>query len=142
MAAVTGVRETKMKVIMEGKEVSVKDLSLTQWRQFMAEFMQKNPNASAAWNIMGCIRGPDFPSERPDMNSREREKAYSGRRKRKYETVEVLREAMFFGVVGGCARHHKEDHVLVMQDSNADHFDRHVVLAARALGIEVKHKDE
>lgn len=131
-----------MKLILDsGATVKVKDLTLKQWREFMAEFMSKNPHSQEAWDIMGCVRGPDFPSERPDMSSTEQAKAYQGRRHRKYETVEVLREAMFYGVCGGSARRHRGDHVVVASDLHADHFDRHVSAAAHALGIEVRKRD-
>ena len=108
----------------------------------MAEFLSSNPNASAAWDIMGCVRGPDSPSERPDMDSAAASRSYTGRRKRKYETVEVIREAMFFGYMGGGARSHKGDHVLLPPSNKWDHFDRHVSRAAQAIGIPVRTKDE
>ena len=106
----------------------------------MQEFMSKNQYASAAWDIMGCVRGPDSPSERPDMKASEASAAYGGRRKRKYETVEVLREEMFFGACGGSARHHKDDHVKLPSPSSYDHFDKHIERGARAIGIKVQRK--
>lgn len=120
----------------DGTDLAVKNLSFEQWRRFMAEFMGRNPNASLAWDVMGCVRGPDSPSESCKMGSAEHNQAYAGRRQRKYNTVEVIREAMFFGVCGGGARHHKGDSVTLA--GLEDHFDRHVRAAANALGLKVK----
>lgn len=120
-----------------GRAVKVRDLSFDDWRRFMGEFLQRNPNAGAAWDLMGCVRGPDFPSERPDMRSSEHDAAYKGRRKRKYETVEVIRNAMFFGFVGGGARSHSGDSVELPPTNMWDHFDRHVARGANAVGLKV-----
>ena len=128
-----------MRVVTDGgKEFKISQLSLTDWRRLMSEFMSQNPNAGAAWDILGCIRGPDSPSEREDMERVAFNKAYQGRRERKYRTVEIIREAMFFGVCGGGARHHKGDHVVLPPKQQRDHFDRHVARAARALGIGIE----
>ncbi len=130
-----------MQVILDsGKTVDVSKLTLEDWRRFMAAFMSQNRNSGIAWDIMGCVRGPDSPSERPDMDSDESARAYKGRRTRKYETVEVIREAMFFGVVGGAARSHKGKKVVLPAHSKRDHFDRHVERAANALEIPVEIK--
>lgn len=127
-----------MKVVLDsGKTIDIRDLSFTDWRRFMSEYMSQNPYASQAWDVMGIIRGPDFPSERADMSPAEHATAYKGRRERKFNTVEILREAMFFGVVGGGARHHKSSVVILPPRSHWDHFDRHVERAARALGIRI-----
>ena len=134
-------KSNSMHIILDnGKEIPVKDLSLDVWRRFMAEFMGQNPNSGLAWDIMGCIRGPDSPSERPDMSATDAKKAYSGRRERKYQTVEVLRQVMFFGVVGSAARSHKGTKVILPTHSQRDHFDRHVERAAQALDIPVEIK--
>ena len=133
-----------MQIIFEdGTNRAVKNMSLNEWREFMAEFMSTNHHAASAWDIMGCVRGPDSPSETPSMSSTERNVAYRGRRARKYDTVEVLREEMFFGKVGGAARHHKGDSVKVSPSNKQDHFDVHMIRGAQALGLKVKyHKDE
>lgn len=131
-----------MKVIFEdGQTVSVKHLSFNQWRQFMQEFMSRNPNSASAWDLMGCVRGPDSPSERPDMQPDESSRAYKGRRDRKYKTVEIIREAMFFGSIGGCARFHKDTKVTLPRHSAYDHFDKHVERAAHAIGLNVVNED-
>lgn len=135
-----------MKVLhTDGKvSVEVSKMSLDDWRHFMAEFMSSNPHASQAWDIMGCVRGPDaglgVMSERPDMKSKDHEEAYAGRRSRKYDTVEIIRQAMFFGAMGGAARSHKGDTVTLPPSGSWDHFDKHVARAARALGLKVKEK--
>lgn len=128
----------------DGTSKPISLLTLDEWRKFMAEFMSENPNASAAWDIMGCVRGPDFPSERPDMTPNETSKAYAGRRERKYRTVEILREVMFFGACGGCARHHKDNKVILPPTSQWDHFDRHVQRGASRIGlkVEIRSKNE
>lgn len=132
-----------MKVILNlGKETEVKDLSFDEWRLFMAEYLRYNPYASHAWDVMTGLRGPDSPSERPDMSPDEHSKSYKGRRTRKYNTVEVIREAAFFGSMGGGARHHKDNKVIVPSYEKRDHFDRHVVRAANALGLQVKVEEK
>lgn len=132
-----------MKLLMDdGREVSTKNLTLDEWRLFMAEFLGRNPYASQAWDLLSCVRGPDSPSERADMDSTTHDKTYSQRRARKYNTVEVIRSAMFFGTVGGAARHHSGTSVTVPPSINQDHFDRHVVRAANILGLKIKYKQQ
>lgn len=132
-----------MRVILDsGRICEIGELSFTEWRRFMSEFMSSNHNASKAWDVMGCIRGPDYPSERPDMTSYESSAAYKARRKRKYNTVEVIRDVMFFGVVGGGARHHNDVKVIIAHPNKQDHFDRHVDAAARTLGLQVEYLRE
>lgn len=121
-----------------GKPVQVGNLTFDQWREFMSEYLSLNPYASRAWDLLTCLRGPDFPSERGDMTPKESGKAYAGRRERKFKTVEVIREAAFFGTVGGAARSHKGDRVLVPAGPKQDHFDRHVIRAANVIGLKVE----
>lgn len=129
-----------MKLLFDnGETLKIKNLTVTQWREFMAEFMGTNPNASSVWDIMGCVRGPDNPSENSGMSGKEHQLAYHGRRARKYDTVEVIREEMFFGRCGGAARHHKDTKVKVNPPGQQDHFDGHVVKAAHALGLTVEY---
>lgn len=130
-----------MKVTFKGKrKVLVGDMTFHDWQTFMSEFMSQNPNAGKAWDVMGCVRGPDSPSEYSGMPKTEYEKAYDGRRNRKYKTVEVLRAAMFLGTIGGCARHHHDTKVII--SGLNDHFDRHVISGARALGIQVEEEEK
>lgn len=88
------------------------------------------------WSVITCLRGPDFPSERPNMSEAEHKKAYKARRDRKFDTVEIIRAASV-GQVGG-ARVHVDDHVTLPPKDQWDHFDKHVARAAAALGLKVK----
>lgn len=102
----------------------------------------KLPEGHKLWEIMSAQRGPDAPSERPNMSAAEHRTAYAARRKRKYNTVEVIRSASFGGVVGGSARHHKDDHITLPPESQWDHFDNHCYRAANVLGLKVVIEEE
>lgn len=130
-----------MELKVDSRSIPIQDLTLDEWRLFMAEFLSMNPNAASAWDIMGCVRGPDSPSEHKGMSSKEHSAAYKGRRARKYNTVEVIREEMFLGRCGGAARHHKDTKVKVNPPEKQDHFDGHVIKAARALGLKVRYDE-
>lgn len=112
--------------------------SFDELRTFMGQVIRYNPSSGKLWDLITCLRGPDSPSERPDMSAEESSKAYAGRRERKFNTVEVIRQNAFFGVVGGAARHRAGDTVLLPPSSQRDHFDRHVARAASVLGLKVK----
>ena len=128
-----------MKVLLDsGKTRKISELTLTEWREFMAEFLRKNPNSGNAWDLMACVRGPDYPSERPDMTPSESSRAYNGRRERKRKTIEIIRDRMFFGVVGGSARSHKADSVQLPPRIQWDHFDRHVERGARIVDLQME----
>lgn len=116
------------------------EMTLKEWRLFMMELLRSNPNASAVWDIMTALRGPDSPSERPDMDPVEASSAYAGRRKRKYDTVEVVRAKAFYGVCGGQARSHADEAVTLPPSQQWDHFDKHVARAARWLKLGVKER--
>ena len=131
-----------MEIKLKAETIKVKDLTFDQWRAMMAEFIRSNTNAEAAWDLMTALRGPDSPSERPDMSPKEASKAYTRRRERKYRTVEIIREAAFFGTVGGQARYHKDTKVTLPPSKAWDHFDRHVARAAGRIGLEVVKDDE
>lgn len=132
-----------MTLNINGESIKIKELSLDQWREFMAEFLRKNHIAAGkAWDLMSTVRGPDFPSERPDMSTDDHSMAYKGRRDRKRKTVEVIRNKMFNGVVGGCARSRQDDHVTLPPISEWDHFDRHVHTSALILGLKVKTEEK
>ena len=116
-----------------------------EMRTLIGKFLSTAPGyeASRLWDIITCQRGPDSPSERGDMSPTEASQAYAGRRARKRETVEVIRAQSFGGVVGGAARSRKDiNYVVVPPEKERDHFDRHVVKAAQALGLEVRVKEE
>jgi hypothetical protein len=88
------------------------------------------------WSIITCMRGPDSPSERPDMSEAEHAAAYRARRDRKFKTVEVIRGASVGHV--GSARVRYDTFITLPPKSLWDHFDRHCHEAAQALGLEVR----
>jgi hypothetical protein len=127
-------------ILDDGTPVPVTQLTFSQWRHFMAAVLQHSPHAHTIWDVMACVRGPDTPSERPDMSPSEHNSAYGGRRHRKRQTVEVLRHVMFHGTCGGQARHREGTSVTLPPANERDHFDRHVALGASILGLTVKTK--
>lgn len=130
-----------MTIILDnGDKIPARDMSLSVWRRLMAELMTTNPNASSMWDLMGCVRGPDTPSENPSMSPDDFNKAYKERRKRKYQTVEVIRSVLFYGAVGEGARSHEDTKVIVRPAKQRDHYDVHVLRAARALGLSVEEE--
>lgn len=101
----------------------------------------KGPCGSRLWDLMCALRGPDFPSERPDMEPAASQAAYAARRDRKYKSCEVVREAAFFGVIGGAARHHPDTKILLPPSKEWDHYDKHQARAAAVLGLEVQETE-
>ena len=97
----------------------------------------REPDGGRLWDLMCAQRGPDAPSERPSMDSSEQAAAYSARRKRKFDTVEVIRANSWGGVVGGAARSHHGDTVTLPPRNEWDHFDVHVERAAAILGLKM-----
>lgn len=89
----------------------------------------------ALWDVLTALRGPDSPSEIGDGLGVKNAALYDQRRKRKYQTTEIIRAKS--GLHGGAARFHAGNQVKVPPTEKWDHFDRHVVKAAKALGIEV-----
>jgi len=123
----------------EKKPIDVTKLSLDEMRQLIGQYVTQNKNGSQLWDILTALRGPDSPSERASMTSAESSAAYAGRRKRKRQTVEVIRGKALLGMVGGAARYRTDiNYVELPPTSEWDHFDKHVDRAAKALGIEVK----
>lgn len=96
----------------------------------------RGENGGALWEVLTAMRGPDFPSERPNMTGEESSRAYKGRRDRKYKTGEVLRAVALPGATPG-ARSHLDTKVILPPPSTWDHYDKHVERAAKALGLEV-----
>lgn len=123
------------------KEIKFSQLSLTDLREFMYFALRESPAAGQFWDLITGLRGPDSPSERPDMSSEESAKAYAGRRNRKYDAGEVIRDTAFFGACGGCARSHAGDTIVVNPASKQDHYDRHAVRAAKVIGLKVKERE-
>mgnify|MGYP001616748451 FL=1 len=112
-------------------------MTLDEKRATIGQWLRET-DGDRLWDIMCAQRGPDSPSETPSMSSAEHKAAYNGRRKRKYDTVEVIRAASFGGVVGGSARSHQGDTVTLPPESEWDHFDRHVERAARILWFTIE----
>lgn len=116
-----------------------------EMRELIGNFLQTADSSEAQrlWDIITCQRGPDSPSERPDMTEAESATAYRLRRERKRATVEVIRKQAFGGVVGGAARWRDDIKYVTLPPQNEwDHFDRHVEKAARAMGLEVKIQEK
>ena len=127
------------KVAMSSKTKKLynpRTISFEEWREFMREFISTNGASGAAWDVMTALRGPDTPTERSGMGSAEFSKAYAARVSRKFKTVEVIRAVAFYGSVGGCAKRHTDDKVVV--PAWDDHFNRHVRRAAARLGLNVE----
>lgn len=134
-----GLREAP--VLDEGLVGKLKALSLDEQRVVIGVFL-RTPSASALWDLMCGLRGPDSPSERGDLSSEVNARNYKGRRDRKFKTAEIVRQAAFFGVTGGCARHHKDEVITLPPENKWDHFDHHQDRAARVVGLEVKIEAE
>lgn len=113
------------------------ELTFDQQRVALGIFI-KSDRGQKLWDLITALRGPDSPSETPSMSGKEAKIAYAERRKRKYNSTEVIRWAAFFGVVGGAARYHEGDKIVVEDLDNLDHFSKHMVRAANAIGLKVK----
>lgn len=116
-------------------------ITFDEWRKWMKKILRESPDSGKIWDLMCAQRGPDSPSERPDMSPYDHSVAYDGRRARKRATVEVIRANSFGGMVGGCARSRAGDSVILPSRNTWDHFDRHVATAAGWLGLKVITND-
>lgn len=118
-------------------------LTCDAMRGMIGLFLKRGDNeAHRLWDIMTALRGPDAPSEKPDEPEQVQAAHYAARRKRKAKTTEVIRFKAFYGAVGGSARWRDDrDYVKVPPSSKQDHFDRHIVKAATALGLEMREDD-
>lgn len=108
-----------------------------EMRAVLDQFLRRpTPDASRMWDLLTGLRGPDTPSERADMDPVACETAYRARRKRKRRTTEVIRGHSFPGIGG--ARYRIDTREVVVPPANQqDHFDRHVIRAASALGLTI-----
>lgn len=97
----------------------------------------KGPCGSNLAAILAAQRGPDSPSERPDMSGQDHQKAYWGRRARKRSSGEVIRAASFYGIGHVGARTRKGDTIILPPAGQWDHYDKHMAQAAGVLGIKV-----
>lgn len=112
------------------------NLSLDEIRKQIGRWLS-GPHGSSLAAILAAQRGPDSPSERPDMDSAEHEKAYWGRRARKKSSGEVIRTASFFGLGKVGCRARSGDSITLPPQSKWDHYDKHMAQAAHVLGIKV-----
>lgn len=117
-----------------------KPLTCNDMRKVCQEFFNTADGSERAkfWDVITALRGPDSPSERPNMTPEESSKAYQGRRERKYKTVEVIRSKAFYGACGGSARRRDGESVLLPPTECWEHFDKHVAKAAAVLGLKVE----
>ncbi len=114
-----------------------KQLTLDEMLTTLQGWMSQ-PAGGALWDVITGLRGPDSPSERPNMTSDESSRAYDLRRARKRDTVEVIRGKAMNGRCGGAARFRTDlDYVTLPPEDEWEHFDKHVARAARALGLRV-----
>lgn len=95
------------------------------------------PHGASLAAILAAQRGPDSPSERPDMDGEEHDRAYWGRRARKASSGEIIRSASFFGIGKVGARSRKGDSITLPPSSQWDHYDKHMAQAAGVLKIKV-----
>lgn len=97
----------------------------------------RGENGGALWDVLTAMRGPDSPSERPNMPPDQAARAYKGRRDRKYKTGEILRAVALPGATPG-ARTHLDTKVTLPPQDTWDHYDKHVARAAKALGLGIE----
>jgi len=118
-----------------------KQISFDDMRKAIKLYFINSGGSKALWDLITCMRGPDHPSERPDMLPEDARIAYAARRARKRETVEVIRGKAFDGYVPGAARFRTDiNHVTLPPVRERDHFDRHVAEVADLLGITIRVK--
>lgn len=115
----------------------LKTLTFDEMRVAMGIFLRSYNGGQQLWDLITGLRGPDSPSETPSMGPEERDKAYKGRRDRKFKSTEIIRNAAFFGVVGGAARYHKGNSIKLPPSNKWDHFDKHMSRAASVIGLGV-----
>lgn len=96
------------------------------------------PHGSKLAAVLAAQRGPDSPSERGNMSSEDHDRAYWGRRARKFSSGEVIRQKSFFGIGQVGARSRSADYITLPPKNQWDHYDKHMAQAAGVLGIEVK----
>jgi len=102
----------------------------------------KTGKGGAFWDLITALRGPDSPSERPDLSASENSKRYAARRARKFASTEIIRKKAFYGVIGGAARSHEAEYITLPPPSKWDHFDKHMARAAGVLGLDIRYEEE
>lgn len=126
-------------LLKQGLEEELEKLSFDEQRVAIGIFL-KEDRGQKLWDLLTGLRGPDEPSERSDQDSTVNAANYAGRRKRKYNSTEVIREAAFFGVVGGSARYHQANEIILPPGNEWDHFDKHMARSAHAVGLKIMDK--
>lgn len=115
----------------------INNWSLDEIRTQIGRWLNGQHGASLA-SILAAQRGPDSPSERPDMDMTNHDRAYWGRRARKHSSGEVIRAVSFFGLGKVGARSRSASSITLPPQKYWDHYDKHMAEAARILGLEVK----
>lgn len=122
---------------MKIDESTIRGMTLDDMRRVIGLFLD-TPAGAQLWDLMAVVRGPDSPSERGDMSEKDHAAAYAQRRARKRATGEVVRERLFFGHIGGAARHRAGEHVTLPPIPQRDHYDHHIARVVGLLGLTVK----
>jgi hypothetical protein len=124
---------------MEQHEID--NWNLDDIRRQIGRWLARQHGSSLA-AILAAQRGPDSPSERPDMGGPEHTQAYWGRRARKASSGEVIRRRSFFGIGTVGARSREGTFITLPPSSKWDHYDKHMAQAAAVLGLQVKKSED
>lgn len=127
--------------LKETNLAELNDWSLDDIRKQIGRWLG-GPNGANLATILAAQRGPDSPSERPDMSGPDHDRAYWGRRARKSSSGEVIRRASFFGLGTVGARSRQGDSIILPPRSKWDHYDKHQAQAATVLGIKVIESED
>lgn len=119
----------------------LKSLTFDEQRTAIGIFL-KSSSGGKLWDLITGLRGPDSPSERADMKYNEHSTAYGARCARKYKSTQIIREYAFFGVIGGAAKHRPGTKIVLPPQERFDHFDKHMLRAAEAIGLGVQYETE
>jgi hypothetical protein len=120
---------------------TIDGFNLDQIRRQIGRWLSGKHGASLA-TILAAQRGPDSPSERPDMGQAEHDQAYWGRRARKASSGEVVRSASFFGLGKVGARARGGDTITLPPRKRWDHYDKHQAEAAAVIGLKVVESED
>jgi hypothetical protein len=128
-------------VFSETYQTEVDNYDLEAIRRQIGRWLSGRHGAALA-AILAAQRGPDSPSERPDMGPVQHDQAYWGRRARKASSGEIVRSASFFGIGKVGARSRSGDSITLPPRSKWDHYDKHQAQAAQVLGIKVIESED
>jgi hypothetical protein len=110
-------------------------------RSVLFDYLRNYDPGGRMWDLLTGLRGPDSPSERPDLSDEVNRTNYAARRARKRQTVEVIRGHAFPGI-GGARYRTDVSQVVLPQPNKWDHFDKHVARAAKALNLSIVYEKE